>query len=61
VDLNHATAEQLMTIPGVGPRAAQRIIDHRDEYGRFASVEDLAKVEGFDAGRIAELRGHIRI
>jgi competence protein ComEA len=59
VDLNTATAEQLQTVPGIGPVAALRIVAFRDEYGRFASLDALTQVEGFDAERVARLRGHL--
>lgn len=58
IDLNTATAEELVSLPGVGPAAARRIVEHRSEYGDFRSVDDLSKVEGFTAERIDELRGH---
>lgn len=38
VDLNHATLEELMTLPGVGPKMAEAIIDHRP-YETFDDVE----------------------
>jgi competence protein ComEA len=46
VNLNTATAEQLATIPGVGPRMAERIIDYRQKNGGFKKVEDLMNVSG---------------
>lgn len=60
VDLNAAGLNELTTLPGVGPRAAQRIIDHREEYGPFASLDDLAAVEGFGDKRIDGLRDRVR-
>jgi competence protein ComEA len=60
VDLSTATAEQLQSLPGIGPGAAQRIVAYRDEYG-LRSVEDLEQVEGFDADRVAALRGRVRV
>ena len=46
INLNTATAEQLATIPGVGPRMAERIIDYRQKSGSFKKVEDLMNVSG---------------
>jgi competence protein ComEA len=38
VNLNSASAEQLSTVPGVGPKLAQRIVEHRQKEGAFRSV-----------------------
>lgn len=46
VDLNHATAEELTVLPGVGPVTAQAIVNYRTEHGFFSSVEDLLLVPG---------------
>jgi competence protein ComEA len=46
VNLNTATAEQLATIPGVGPKMAERIIEYRQKNGGFKKVEDLMNVSG---------------
>ena len=46
VNLNTATAEQLATIPGVGPKTAERIIEYRQKNGGFKKVEDLMNVNG---------------
>ena len=46
VNLNTATVDQLATIPGVGPRMAERIIDYRQKNGGFKKVEDLMNVSG---------------
>lgn len=47
VDINTAGAEALAeAISGVGLKRAEAIIAYRDEHGPFASVDDLAKVQG---------------
>lgn len=46
INLNTATAEQLQTLPGIGPVIAARIIDYRTQYGEFGSVAELIAVSG---------------
>lgn len=46
VAVNRATVEELTTLPGIGPTLAQRIIDHRETIGPFASLDDLDAVSG---------------
>lgn len=55
IDVNSATVEQLRTLPGVGVRAAERIVAHRDQHGPFGSVAALEAVEGFDQHRVGRL------
>ena len=56
VRVNVAGAEELEELPGVGPVLAQAILDHRDEHGPFAAVEDLLEVPGIGEGKLAALR-----
>jgi len=46
VNLNTATAEQLATIPGVGEKTAERIIEYRQKNGSFKKIEELMNVRG---------------
>ena len=50
VDINTAGLEELMTLPGVGEKRAQAILDYRAEHGPFRYVEDLIRVEGIGEG-----------
>ena len=52
VNINTATAEQLQTLPGIGPVLAQRILDYRDTYGSFRTVGDLMNVSGIGEKRL---------
>ena len=59
VNINTATAEQLQTLPGIGPGLAQRILDYRAEHGPFATVAELSKVSGIGINRLEDLLGRI--
>ena len=61
VDLNRASVEDLQRLPGVGPVAAQRIVDERDAGGPFASVEDLVRVPGFGPAKVRVLGPDARV
>lgn len=51
-DLNSVTAEQLMSIDGIGPAIAERIIAYRNEHGRFNSVDELLNVNGIGEAKL---------
>jgi competence protein ComEA len=57
VSLSSATAEQLDTLPGVGPATAEKIIAYRQQHGAFRSVDELDAISGIGPSRIADLRG----
>jgi competence protein ComEA len=61
VDLNQASAEQLITIPGIGKVMAQRIIDFREQHGPFNRVEDLMKVKGIGEKSLQKLRPYVKV
>ncbi|MCQ8189726.1 helix-hairpin-helix domain-containing protein [Streptomyces rugosispiralis] len=56
ISLNSATAEQLDTLPGVGPVLARHIIDYRTQHGGFRSIDELREVNGIGERRFADLR-----
>ena len=61
VDLNSATAEQLDTLPGVGPATAAAIIAHRDRHGPFTSVDQLLDVRGIGEAKLEQLRDLVSV
>lgn len=61
LDLNTATADELDTLPGVGPATAARIIAHRERNGPFRSVDDLLAVSGLGPAKVDALRGLVRV
>ncbi|WP_244320716.1 ComEA family DNA-binding protein [Streptomyces melanosporofaciens] len=60
VSLNSATAEQLDTLPGVGPVLARHILDYRTQHGGFRSIDELREVNGIGERRFADLRPLVR-
>jgi competence ComEA-like helix-hairpin-helix protein len=61
LDLNRATLGDLLRLPGVGPVIARRILDTREEAGRFTAVDDLAAVRGLSRARLDKLRPFIGV
>ena len=56
INLNTATAEQLQTLPRIGPSLAARIISWRDAHGGFKSVDELDAVPGIGPSLMSSLR-----
>ncbi len=61
LDLNQATAEQLMQLPNIGEVRAAVIIAYRESSGGFLTVEELAEVKGFSRNLMKKLRPYITV
>lgn len=46
INLNTATAEQLMLLPGIGEKKAAAILAYRQDYGAFDTIEEVKQVNG---------------
>jgi len=61
VNINSATADQLATLPGIGPATAADIIAYRAAHGPFAACEDLMNVRGIGRVRFEKIRDLITV
>lgn len=55
LDLNAATLEDLMRLPGIGEKKARAILDYRARHGPFASPEEVMRVPGIKEGVYAPI------
>ncbi len=61
LDLNSATLDELIDLPGIGPVLAQRIIEYRERHGGFKTLEELLEIRGIGPKRFEQLKGHVRL
>ena len=61
VNINTASVDELMQLPGIGEVLAARIVAYRETNGPFQSVDDLANIEGISFSLVDKLRPHVRI
>ena len=59
MNINTAGADELESLPGIGPVLAQRIVDYRTEHGPFRSAEELMQVEGIGRATMESIQDHI--
>ncbi len=59
VNINEATVEELAGVRGMTQTLAQRVVDDRNENGRFGSVDDLLRVSGIGPATLETLRAYL--
>lgn len=59
VNLNTATREQLMKVPGIGGVRADAILEYRESSGGFRNIEEIKNVPGIKAGIYAKIQDYI--
>ena len=61
VNINTATKDELVSLPGIGPAKAQAILDYRKAHGPFKTVEELKDVKGIGAKRFEKLKPELAV
>ena len=61
VNINTASLEELMTLPGIGQTRAEAIVTYRQERGSFQTIEDIMKVDGIKEGSFEKLKEKITV
>ena len=61
ININTASAEMLMTLPGVGQSKAESIIAYREEKGTFSSIEAIKNVNGIKDGVYNQIKDKITV
>ncbi len=56
LDLNHATAEELSLVPGVGRSLARELVEERARLGRYSSWDQVDRVRGVGVARLKALQ-----
>ena len=61
VNVNTATVDQLVLLPGIGEARANALIQARKQQGGFKSVDELLEVKGIGRAGLAKLRPHVAV
>lgn len=61
VNINNASKEKLVTLPGIGDATAQKILDYREQNGKFKTIEDLKNIEGIGESKFNNIKGLITV
>jgi competence protein ComEA len=59
ININTATAEQLVLLPGIGKKTADTIIEYRTKNGNFKTIDDFAKVKGIGPKKLEKIKKYL--
>jgi competence protein ComEA len=61
ININTASLSELISLPGIGEKRAQKIISYRDKAGNFKKTKDIMKVKGIGEGIFTKIKDMIEI
>lgn len=61
VNLNQASKEELMTLPGIGEAKAEAILQYRTEHGTFSSIDEIKNISGIKDGVFEKIKDKITV
>ncbi len=59
IDINSATVEQVESLPGIGSKIAEALVEYRTLNGKFIDVKDLLNVKGIGKSKLEKIKKHI--
>lgn len=61
ININTATKEELIAIPGIGDKISDKIIIYREEHGGFKKIEDIMNVKGIKKKKFEKMKAYITV
>ena len=61
INLNTASREQLMTLPGIGEAKAEAVIAYREEHGSFQNIEEIKRISGIKDAVFLKIKDRITV
>lgn len=61
IDINHATAEELIDLPFIGEYTARQIVAHRSRHGAFSTLDELKNIPGIKEKNFLRFAKYLRV
>ena len=61
VNINTANETELEQLPGIGPSISSKIIDYRNQNGKFKNIEDIKNVTGIGDTKFEKIKDFIKV
>ncbi|OJU10445.1 MAG: hypothetical protein BGN88_05095 [Clostridiales bacterium 43-6] len=61
ININTASKDELISLPGIGEATAKKIIEYRKKYGFFANTADIKNVSGIGEAKYDDIKNYIKV